>query len=311
MTLENLLLPTRQTRNIELLLDVCFWSGIHVTRLAPGEEDQIPSGATLTNTTVHGGPDFCRRVAEALGGRVIEPAADFLPGLPRKYVSRRIDLTTLGQARLLTEPKFIKPVADKFFPAAVYESGAQLSAGLEKDTELVLVSDPVEWEREYRMFVCDNQVRTHSPYSPHGNVISTEEQSRDALAFSKRVLGDPRVQLPRAVVLDVGWIRGVGWSVVEANEAVMSGIYDCDPIAVLEVLASGADRSGPWRAARGHLLLCQDVIQCPPCRVRDLLEQAEARGFHDRVPVILLRQRDLLRQAEPDALVVSAARNLE
>ena len=68
--------------------------------------------------------------------------------------------------------------------------------------------------------------------------------SRDALAFSERVLGDTRVRLPRAVVLDVGWIRDVGWSVVEVNEAVMSGIYDCDPIAVLEVLALGLTRRG-------------------------------------------------------------------
>jgi len=148
-------------------------------------------------------------------------------------------LSTLGQARLLTVPKFIKPVADKSFPAAVYESGAHLSAPPDLDAELVLVSDPVEWEHEYRMFVCDGQVETFSPYSIDGNVTSTEEQGQEARKFTERVLADARVTLPRAVVLDVGWIRGAGWSVVEANEAVMSGIYDCDPIAVLGVLALG------------------------------------------------------------------------
>ncbi len=242
MTLEHLLLPTRETRNIERFLEVCFWSGIQVTRLAPGEEDRLPSGAALGNAAVHGGPTFCRRVADALGGRVVEPAPDFLPALPPEYVRRRIDLTTLGWARLLAEPKFIKPVADKFFPAAIYEPGAHLDLGAERDAEPVLVSDPVEWEREYRLFVLDGQVKTFSPYPLHGEVRVTEEHGREALGFGERVLADERVRLPRAVVLDVGRIRGAGWAVVEANEAVMSGIYDCDPIAVLEVLALGLAR---------------------------------------------------------------------
>lgn len=243
MPLQNLLLPTRQTRNIDLFLDVCFWSDIQVTRLAAGEEGHLPMGATLNNTTVHGGPEFCRRVAAALGGSVVEPAPDFLPMLPREYVSRQIDLTTLGQARLLAEPKFIKPVADKFFSAAVYEAGAHLSVEPERDQEPVLVSDPVEWDWEHRMFVLDNRVKTFSPYSPHGTVTATAEHREEALEFSERVLSDTRVRLPRAVVLDVGWIQGAGWAVVEANEAVMSGIYDCDPIAVLEVLEHGLARS--------------------------------------------------------------------
>ncbi len=237
--IENLVLPTRQTRNIDLFLEVCFWSDILVTRLAPGEEDQLPSGATLANTAVHGGPVFCRRVAAALGGCVVEPAPDFLPRLPPEYVRRQIHLTTLGQARLLTVPKFIKPVTDKFFPAAVYETGAVLTAGPEMDNEFVLVSDPVDWEQEYRMFVCDREVRTYSPYPLHGAFAATDELGKAALGFCETVLADSCVLVPRAVVLDVGWIQGAGWAVVEANEAVMSGIYDCDPIAVLEVLALG------------------------------------------------------------------------
>ena len=103
----------------------------------------------------------------------------------------------------------------------------------------VLVSGPVDWEQEYRMFVCEREVRTYSPYPLHGAFAATEELGEAALGFCERVLGDARASVPRAVVLDIGWIRGAGWAVVEANEAVMSGIYDCDPIAVLEVLALG------------------------------------------------------------------------
>ena len=50
------------------------------------------------------------------------------------------------------------------------------------------------------------------------------------------MLQDSRVALPPAVVLDVGYITGRGWGVVEANAAWGSGLYGCDPAAVLHVL---------------------------------------------------------------------------
>jgi hypothetical protein len=73
MNLKHLLLPTRETRNIDLFLEVCFWSDIRAIRLAPGTEGHLAPEWTLANTTVHGGPTFCRTVASALGGSVLEP----------------------------------------------------------------------------------------------------------------------------------------------------------------------------------------------------------------------------------------------
>ena len=51
--------------------------------------------------------------------------------------------------------------------------------------------------------------------------------------------GDGRadIAVPPAVVIDVGKISGSGWAVVEANPVFGSGIYKCDPIKVLPVLA--------------------------------------------------------------------------
>ena len=51
-----------------------------------------------------------------------------------------------------------------------------------------------------------------------------------------RLLDDPRVDIPAALVLDAGVIRDVGPAVVEANTASGAGIYGCDPREVLEVL---------------------------------------------------------------------------
>ncbi len=49
-------------------------------------------------------------------------------------------------------------------------------------------------------------------------------------------MADPRVDLPRTAVLDVGVVAGRGWAVVEQNSARGAGIYGCDPVAVLQVL---------------------------------------------------------------------------
>ena len=38
------------------------------------------------------------------------------------------------------------------------------------------------------------------------------------------------------LVVDVGVIRNHGWAVIECNAAFSSGIYGCDPVAVLPVL---------------------------------------------------------------------------
>jgi len=48
--------------------------------------------------------------------------------------------------------------------------------------------------------------------------------------------------LPKAAVIDVGWITGKGWAVVEQNAAWGAGIYACDPEEYLKVI-----RHASWR----------------------------------------------------------------
>jgi hypothetical protein len=44
------------------------------------------------------------------------------------------------------------------------------------------------------------------------------------------------LELGWEVVVDVGFIRDRGWAVIEQNAAWGAGIYECDPLQVLEVL---------------------------------------------------------------------------
>lgn len=187
---------------------------------------------------------FAPTLAAELGLTLSEPPADWLVTLPDEYRKRAVTLTTVGQARADPEPRFVKPPNDKSFPAAV-RTGPEVPEWVPDGTP-VLVQEVVEWEVEFRCFVLDRRVRTFSVYLRAGELqkdagyASTEAEDAELLAFTGRLLADDRVPLPRAVVLDVGVVRGRGWAAVELNAAWGSGVYGCDPRGVLEVLRHAA-----------------------------------------------------------------------
>jgi ATP-grasp domain, R2K clade family 2 len=175
----------------------------------------------------------------------LEPTADWLPSLPERYRRRAVRLATLADARALTQPSFVKPPDEKWFGARVYESGAALEVaeGME-DEYAVLIAEPVVFEVEYRFFVLSRAVSTGSIYIRGGAIARSgggewpadPAETEAAAAFLQTLLRDPAVELPVAVVIDVGRIQGRGWAVVEANPAWASGLCDADPLAVLAVL---------------------------------------------------------------------------
>jgi hypothetical protein len=179
-------------------------------------------------------------LAVEFGITLLEPPDDWLPRLPDEYRHRRVRLTTLGDARTNPNPRFVKPPNDKSFTAGVYR-GEDLPKEFPDDMP-VLVADVVQWEKEFRCFVLDRRVLTLSVYLRDGvlqkenGYASTDAEDTEMLAFAERVLTDPRVEMPRAVVMDVGVIWGRGWAVLELNAAWASGLYGCDEAKVLEVI---------------------------------------------------------------------------
>lgn len=183
-------------------------------------------------------------LAEQFGLRLLEPPDDWLPRLPEIYRKRKIALISLRSARAISDPAFIKPPNDKSFPAKVY-LGAELPEGYDEDSS-VLVAEVVKWEKEFRCFFLDRQPQTLSIYL-RGNELQRENgfaasqsELEEAETFARKVLLDPRVDLPKAAVIDVGVICDRGWAVVELNSAWGSGIYGCDPEKVLQVLRHSA-----------------------------------------------------------------------
>jgi hypothetical protein len=183
---------------------------------------------------------FGQTLAAQFGLRLLEPAIDWLPLLPEEFRKRQVSLTTLGACRQMTESAFIKPPNDKSFPAKVY-TGSELPAEYDDDTP-VLVAQVVAWEKEFRCFILDRQIRTISVYLRNGELqrdrefAATAAESIEVESFVRRILADDRIDLDRTAVLDVGVIADRGWAIVEQNAAWGSGIYGCDPVRVLEVL---------------------------------------------------------------------------
>lgn len=189
---------------------------------------------------------FGQTLAAEFGLRLLEPPLDWLPNLPEEFRKRRVSLSTLGACRGMVEPAFIKPPNDKSFPARVY-TGAELPIEYDRDTP-ILVADVVAWEKEFRCFILDRQIRTISVYLRNGELqrerdfAASETELAEVESFVDLLLADTRIDLPRTAVLDVGVIHDRGWAVVEQNAAWGSGIYGCDPVRVLEVLQYAAVR---------------------------------------------------------------------
>ncbi|MFZ6643518.1 ATP-grasp domain-containing protein [Undibacterium sp. TC4M20W] len=194
----------------------------------------------LEQAVLYGEALFGPTLAEQLGISLLSPPEDWLVRLPMEYKHRQISMQTLRQARQLTKPAFIKPPNDKSFPAEAY-TGASLP--LEYDDDMpVLVSEVVQWEKEFRCFILQRQLVTYSLYSRFGDVqretefASTMDEDNALKAFMHTLLADERVDLPDACVIDAGMLAGGAWACVEQNAAWGAGIYGCDPARVLEVL---------------------------------------------------------------------------
>ncbi|MER7752096.1 ATP-grasp domain-containing protein [Kitasatospora sp. NPDC097643] len=238
-----LLVSAQQTSTTTLLAEAAARRGLATAVLGgPGTVER------LAGRPVHwyGGPLTAARIAGPLGLALLEPDDDWLARLPREFTRRRIELTTLAEAWTLRHPAFVKPPADKSLPPAVYPDGTRLPRTGERigpDTP-VLVSEPVTFTAEYRLFVRDGDVLTGSRYARFGR-LDPAPLTADATAFARRLLTAVGDTLPSAVALDVGPIAdpydpAEHWAVVEANLPWFAHCYAADPDRVLDVVLGSA-----------------------------------------------------------------------
>jgi len=184
-----------------------------------------------------------RHAAEANDLELVAPPADWLLTLPKTYVQREIEAVRYNELEKSSTPRFIKCADIKWFYPTVYVDEVPSKHREMPEDELVLVQEPVEWLYEFRYFILDREIRTSCQYKlmgvpssdPGGGWVTQPWNERDAREFLDIFMLE-NVEIPEATVIDVGFIKDRGWAIVEANPAYGSGIYDCNPRQVLEVV---------------------------------------------------------------------------
>ncbi|MCA2205743.1 ATP-grasp domain-containing protein [Nocardia rosealba] len=237
--MSTLILSPRYSEDSRVMRAAAIRAGWNVVRLTNW---RVPDDTAAT--AIYGETMFAEVIAAQLGITLLD---DWLPNLPKSLLQRKIQISTLGEARRHTDPVFVKPAdGRKGFAGAVYRNGIGLpSPQACPDDTLVLMAEPVEWRSEFRCFVKDGAVLTMSPYLRNGDPARAEDGSWPTTpsevaavqALIEKLAAE--VPVPPSIVIDVGLIEGRGWAIVEANCAFGAGVYGCDPHKVLAVLERG------------------------------------------------------------------------
>lgn len=252
-----LLISAQQTSTTVLLAETAARRGLAVHELTGPPVLQALAGHDVY---WYGGPRAALRAVRELRIGLLEPLDDWLTLLPRRFVGREITLSTLADARQMSQPAFVKPPREKWLPAAVYANGSRLprADGLGPETPL-LISEIVTFTVEYRLFVLDREIVTGSRYAVHGRLdpapLTGDPNEQAVKEFVIELLHplmtEPdgewtgRGLIPSAFVLDIGLIESPEtgaqqWAVVEANMAWFAHCYAADPDRVLDVVLRSA-----------------------------------------------------------------------
>lgn len=206
----------------------------------------VPEEYRQNVIAVYGEDLFTTIVAEQCNLKLLKPSDDWLANIPQKYTLRQILYDHFENIQHVRN-KFIKPVDFKFFPAGVYTSVEEIQGykTIDKNIE-VFVSDVVNWAIEVRSFVIDRKIQTWSTYIYNEEIELKDSMLQNEetymLNFLNEFLADQTIDLPEAVVIDVGYISNKGWALIEANPVWSSGVYACDPKKVIDTIVRSCNK---------------------------------------------------------------------
>lgn len=203
----------------------------------------VPKNERSNIVAVYGEDFFTTHVANQCHLKLLNVESDWLATIPEYYLKRHINYLKLKDVSI--NNGFIKPVDAKYFKAGIYKERQTINNydSLDKN-QFVYTSSIVEWEFEIRTFVLNNSIETYSTYLKNGQYFidtTIPKDEKGFIDFTNSFLNDSRIHIPKAIVVDFGYIKGLGWAVIEANPVYSSGIYACNPEIVLEVIVKSCE----------------------------------------------------------------------
>lgn len=134
-----LLLSARATEDNQALWRAGVRAGWNVER---ARGITVPDGVSGEEVVLYVEALFAPQIAQKLSLKLIEPQEDWLVELPFEYRKRDVRIVTLGEARKVSVPAFVKPPNDKLFTAQIFASGHDLPVDYD-DSMAVLTAEPV------------------------------------------------------------------------------------------------------------------------------------------------------------------------
>ncbi len=210
--------------------------------------DRVPDPQVEDYAVFYGGTDVADAVAARFDLALVEPPFDLLVRTPYALRLRAVEYARYDELEPFNTPTFVKPADPrrKAFDAGIYRDvrEARLESALDPRMP-VLVAEPVEWLEEHRCFILDGGVVAFSPYLRFGRPVwrpFDRESGPVPLPpqvheFCRRLLSSPELSLPPAFVVDIGYVDGRGWAVVEYNPAWCSSLLGADPAGALSAIA--------------------------------------------------------------------------
>ena len=254
----NLVLSSRYSDDARILGQAAKLHGWQVVKL---ESSNIPENLHRQPCRLYAEGFLAEYIAEKLGLTLLRPADDCLSRLEPKFLQRNVKFYKAENFERPQYIAFIKPADQKFFAAKVY-SQDELIPGLEQlnPDDPILVSDAVNFVREYRFFALRRQIKTGSIYLLNGNVpqvsVGYEGEADNywitAKSFAQMVCNETSIELPESFVIDVGLLENNTWAVIEFNPTWASGIYGCNPYEVLTNGASFRERIQQYSSETGQ-----------------------------------------------------------
>jgi hypothetical protein len=259
-----LVLPTEHSKEDQAIWREAIKRGWKTMRFDPKKHTKIEPSA-FEMVRYYGNVLHKTRIEKFLPTTFPPISPSLLQDLDISWTGRKVKKMCFGDLDMpLKEDTFIKCVDVKWLEARVYKVGEKPSSQWQgmQDTDEILVQDPVHFTHEIRCFVLDGEIQTMSYYRKDGvfcpeNVpvippsVTVDEMT--LLQVWAHDLMTPYMKeitkLPRGVVLDFGYLPyderghlGCGpWAFIEANEAWGSGLYDCDPSKVFDVIVASQE----------------------------------------------------------------------